>query len=455
VRAQSTPILRATACLLAVSACSEPQPEPVRPTRVVLITLDTLRYDGLPVTASDPVMPEAHAVAGAATSFSRFYATASTTQPTHASVMTGDLPWEHGVTRNGVVLDEKHETVAERFKAHGYETRAVVASFPLHEMFGFAQGFDSYDDDFDETYVQEWEGESTEAGTFFSLSDSVTERALALLDAAEGDRQFFWFHYFDAHDPYGDSGAKPDGPSQLGIQRLLRLALEKSPRLDAKLGQARAAYDRDLGAIDRSLGRLFARLRADADEQGIETHVLITSDHGESFGELGSMGHGKRLTKEQVHVPLVIVSPRVEPGARNDLASSVDVPRTLLSMAGLPHADFAGRDLTSDATGGVGGPVFGMRRTFAEPKAETRTDGSQPIVPDRWFFTLRNDVLLTGNADIVLEGDDAARVWNGEDAELVRGAFASLELLLEAAESGEEILDPDAQARLRALGYGR
>ena len=430
--------------------------EPARPTRVVFITIDTLRYDAF----DDERMPATSALAERGQRFENFFATTSTTQPTHASLFTGLHPWAHGVTRNGAVLDESMLTVAEHLRAAGFETHAVVGSFPLHEMFGFAQGFDTYDDEFDEPYLTQWEGRETEAGMFFSLADSLTDRGLARIDASGGDRQFFWFHYFDCHDPYGDGGGDSgdnasdnggESSKELRIHRLLTLSEEKSPKLARTLERARRLYDRDVGDVDRALSRLFRKLRED--EARFDTHIVLTADHGESFGEKGCLGHGNRVTREQIQVPLVLVSPRLEPGVRQDLASSIDVARTLLALAGVSVSGFGGRDLTLGPA--RGGEVLGMRREFAGVRIEQLTDGTRHRVRDTCFFTVRDGVILSGDGEMVFEEDDLARVITGDQADELRASFGALAVRLESGADAEELLDPEVQESLRKLGYVR
>ena len=92
--------------------------------------------------------------------------------------------------------------------------------------------------------------------------------------------------------------------------------------------------------------------------------MVIAADHGESFGEGGAVAHGLRLTDEQIRVPLVILSPRVAAGVRGDVAGSVDVAATLLSLAGVesPGEPWSGaRDLAPPAAagGGYGGVPLG------------------------------------------------------------------------------------------------
>ena len=437
---------RSTLLALAILATGCGDPSPDAATRVVLVTVDTWRLDGF----TPELMPRTAAFAQRGLVFDQHYAASSVTQPTHASLFTGSAPWVHGVTRNGEVLNEGVTTLAEHLSRQGFSTHGIVASFPLSRRFGFAQGFDEYEDDFDELYVQVWEGEETDGGRFFSLAESVTERALGALDRARGERQFFWFHYFDPHDPYGDAGGGDAAGHAYPIQELLRLAGEGSPEIGRELERARGRYAEDLRALDRSLGRLFDRLAAD--EADFATHVLVTADHGESFGELGALGHGKRLTREQVQVPLVLVSPRVSPGRRGELGGSADVARTLLGAAGLPAGELGGRDLLLEG----GSPsVFGMRRTFAveEPRPELLADGRRRPLPAQWFYVVQAGELFSGNGDQVLREDDLARPVEGARAEELARAFGGLAELARAV-SSTELLDPDTQAALRALGYG-
>ncbi len=217
-----------------------------------------------------------------------------------------------------------------------------MASFPLDARFGFAQGFDRYDDDFTVVAKHNWEGEPVDAGRFFSRADEVTERALDMIDQTEGGRQFFWFHYFDPHDPYGDSVG-----SRIQIGHLEAAGRRGGPDAIELARKARRLYEQDLGALDRSLDRLFMRLAADAGRY--PTAIVFTADHGESFGEYGTVGHGKRVTKSQVHVPLFIVAPGLAPATREDTVGSIDVATTLLALGGAPADDLPGRDLRGPA----------------------------------------------------------------------------------------------------------
>lgn len=434
--ARAAALAGALASLTGVSGCRSEAPAPGL--RVVLITLDTLRYDALVGSAEDPVMPRLRARAATGAVFSRFYAVTPVTQPSHATMFTALQPWEHGLTRNGQNLSGELETLAEAFRDAGFETRAVVASFPMAGRFGFSRGFDAYDDAFTETMMgrESWEDRPNPGGAFFSRADTVTDRALEALEAVRGDRQLFWFHYFDPHAPYGSSRG-----SDFVKWHFFR-RLDAGESADALLAEVRSRYRADVAFLDRELERLLSRL--DEDRDRFETHVMIVSDHGESLGEEGSLGHGFRLSDVEIHVPAIVLSSRVAPGVRTDVAGSIDVAPTLLSLGGLPPWPLGGRDLTlSD----VSTERLGMRGTFRDAMTERRVDGRGHPLPELLFFAVDSrGRVRRGNADGV------TGAASPEASKRLAAAFAELEARLSRSSAAEE-LDPEVEDGLRALGY--
>ena len=414
-----------------------------RPTRIVLITLDTLRYDAVFAgSGRESPMPRLLARAKTGLAFERFYAATSSTQPTHASLFTGLHPWQLGVSRNGLTLGEEHTTVAEGLKAAGFATAAVVASFPVAHRFGFGQGFDAYDEQLTEgSPGQGWEGHGDAEDGFYRLGERVTEVALAQIDRAQGDKQLFWFHYFDAHAPYGDSESGP----RLRPHDLLRLA-RAGVDVRAQVTQARTLYDADAAHLDRWLETLFARLDRDAGR--VDTHVIVTADHGESFGEDGSLAHGRRVTPGQIHVPFFVLSPRVTPGVRRDVAGSVDLPLTVYGLAGLPTRAPGGRDLLAAARGAA---AFGMRRSFAATQREIRIDGKEHALDFNLFYAVGNDGRIhAGNQAEILPGEGSGEP--GAAAQPLQALFGSFERQLEGTERPRSS-DPEVERALKALGY--
>ncbi|MHC4137663.1 MAG: sulfatase [Planctomycetota bacterium] len=419
-------------------ACERGDREPAL--RLVLITLDTLRYDSFAGRGRGGTdMPRTRAWAENAAVFDRFYAASSSTQPTHATLFTGLHPWEHGVASNVAVLSEERVTLAEILRDAGFGTYAAVASFPVHRRFGFAQGFDVYQDEFERGGRGGAWSEATDdaEAPFYSLAQSVTDTAIELLDAARERRQFLWVHYYDPHAPYGNTRER----MALWPWEVLATALGGDP--NAAVALAREFYDADVRFLDAQLDRLLRRLAADEGE--FATHVVLTSDHGEAFGEGGSVGHGKRILPAVVHVPTAIRSARVRPGVRSDVASSVDLAPTLLALAGVERSTPRGRVL-------LGGPAadaeaVGMRRSFEEPYPEIRLDGKTYRVHGPLFYHVdAHGRFVRGNSRRIV---DAAP---DGPSDALRARFRSFEESLAASASPEE-LPPEDRAALEALGY--
>lgn len=428
-----------------------------RPTRVVFITIDTLRLDAF----TEAHMPRTMEFARRGQVFANAFAASSTTQPTHASLLTGLHPWQHGVTRNGLILSDEQRTVAEALREAQFSTSAVVSSAPLRGALGWRQGFEAYEDAFD----QDWADQAEGTGAFYSLARSATDRALAALDEQKAPKQFHWFHFFDPHDPYGDAplqgGASPSSTDDPAIVlSILKYGAEtQNAAVLAFFPKAHEQYLRDVASMDAELGRLYDRLEADADQY--VTHVVFTADHGESFGEQGSIGHGRRVSPEQVRVPLFIVSPRIDAtkiGAddRQDTAGSIDIPRTLLDLAGEGGGPFQGRSLlVADPAAGA----FGMRRTFVNETTEQLLDGSKRPLESALFFAVHRGTHYAGNSSTLRVDDDPARTLNasaGNDPVIghLSVLFGSFESQLSGAIAAESD-DPTVRKALEALGYAR
>jgi arylsulfatase A-like enzyme/tetratricopeptide (TPR) repeat protein len=287
----------ATATLAAVAGCARPAeraaPPPVRPS-LLLVTLDTTRADALAPEADAATTPAFAALAARGVRFTQAYATAPTTLPSHASMLTGLYAGEHGVHENGRRLAESAPLVTERLRELGYATAAFVSGFPLKRPFGLARGFDLYDDEFD-------------AGKTERSSRETTDRALAWLAKAESRPRFLWVHYYDPHEPY-----EPPEP--------FRSRFPEDP------------YQGEVAAMDHDLGRLLAAFEAPGGGRG--TRVLVAADHGEGRGDHGEMLHGNLLYQGVMRVPLVVAGEGLAPGTRNDPVSLRQVRATLLGLAG-------------------------------------------------------------------------------------------------------------------------
>ncbi|MDP6410111.1 MAG: sulfatase [Planctomycetota bacterium] len=312
------------------------------PPSVILITLDTTRPDFLGCYGSENPTPHLDRLAAGGVRFERNYATSAVTPVSHASILTGLTPYQHGLrvlaAPGGYRLPEDVPTLATVFHERGYRTLAVHSSFPVSSTFGFARGFDV----FESLELEMTErpggrkGWNAEAGE--RRSDLTMDLVLEELERTARP-YFLWVHLWDPHDPRLVPPAEwiPDSV----------------PRVETRDGQVgfppgSAIYAAEVRFVDRQLGRLFDHLR----ERGTfeRTLIAVTADHGEGL-EDGLERHGwefhRILYDEQIHVPLLLSGPGIPAGGVvGELNSSVDLFPTLLDYADLAGpAGIEGRSL--------------------------------------------------------------------------------------------------------------
>ncbi|MFH1038013.1 MAG: sulfatase, partial [PVC group bacterium] len=298
----------------------EPRPN------LLLITMDTTRADRLGCYgypgARTPALDD---LAGSGITFHRFFSNVPLTLPSHATIMTGLYPPEHGCRVNGGCrLGDDIQTLAEVFSAHGYRTGAFVAAFVLDRKFGLDRGFDVYDD-YDVPAADDIYDES--AMYRYRRADRVADAVLKWLDEHSGEPFFCWVHFFDPHRPYYFSPAPGEGLS--------------------------GAYDREIAFMDSQIGRLTGFLR----DRGLRgrTVIIALGDHGEGLGDHGEEEHGLLLYNPVMRVPLLISDPFPGgPGKNIDaLLSTVDLFPTILDIFGweIPEG-ISGRSFAPGLTGG-------------------------------------------------------------------------------------------------------
>jgi len=342
-----------------------PPAEAERP-NVLLLVLDTVRGMSLNLYGYPrPTTPELKKLAEQGARFDYAVAPAPWTLPSHGSIFSGRLPREFSTTFR-TPFDDKYPVLAEALAGHGYVTGGFVANiWYCAAGHGLERGFLQYRDYprtvwrvvdasalgrwlFDQTTVRKF------VGWYEMLWRKNAERAvdefLHWEAKPRNGRPFFGFiNFFDAHNPF-----VPPAPfdtmfaSRPGRHYDPRFKMPDFPDLTAdEIEFSRDQYEGAIGYIDRSIGRMLTEL----DRRGVlkNTIVIITSDHGEQFGEHELLGHGNSLYAQVLHVPLLIVYPPKVP-AGSVVAPPVglrDIPTTVLDLAGLPNdRGLQGRSLT-------------------------------------------------------------------------------------------------------------
>ena len=298
--------MRRTALLLVIALCACSRRRP----NVLLVTFDTTRADRVGfVSGKAGTTPTLDALAASGTAFTTAIASQPLTAPSHATILTGQQPFHHGVRNNGAyVLAPAALSLAERLRAAGYSTHAIVASYVLDSRFGLDQGFDSYDDD-----LSAGRGAQREID-----ARHVADKALRWLAQPRKDDQpfFLWLHFYDPHAAY-------------------------APPRDIARAFASDLYAGEIHYADRELGRVIEDLRS---RQLLDdTIVVFTADHGESFGEHGERGHGLFVYDATTRVPLLFSGGAVPRSRRvDDVVRHVDIVPTILDLVGI--RDAAGLD---------------------------------------------------------------------------------------------------------------
>ncbi len=283
---------------------------------VLMITVDTLRADALGSYGNTrAVTPWMDRLAAEGVRFENARAHNVVTLPTHASILTGLYPQEHGVRDNsGFRLPEELPTLATILRKEGYRTGAFVSAFPLDSRFGLDQGFEVYEDNF---------VGSERRPAFFEVERAGPETvalARSWIEANDDRPWFCWVHLYEPHFPY-------DPPEPL------------KSRFSDDL------YLGDVAAVDEALAPLLEPLLKRANSS--QTLVVLTSDHGEALGEHGEATHGIFAYESTLRVPLVLYQGDLfEPRVVLDPVRHIDLLPTILDALGLPVAEgSSGRSL--------------------------------------------------------------------------------------------------------------
>lgn len=284
-----------------------------RPLNILLITIDTLRFDRLSINSDKFVKtPNIDSLAKESFLFKRAFTHDPITLPSHTNILTGTTSLYHGITDNsGFILKKRFLTLAEKLKENNYETGAFVGSYPLDSRFGLNQGFDVYDDNYGTHNVLE---------LFFveRKAEKVIEPALKWISQKKS-KWFCWIHLFDPHQPY----------------------LPPSPY---KEEYSHDLYSGEVAYVDSQLGRLFNYLKESGSYDN--TVIILTADHGEALGEKGEKTHAYFAYNGTIHIPLVLRIPGSGPSVITRNVVTTDIFPTVCDILGIKIPSFIqGRSL--------------------------------------------------------------------------------------------------------------
>lgn len=388
---------------------------------VLLVVLDTVRADHLSAFGYERrTSPTLELLAANGVRFDSARSTAPWTLASHASLFTGKLPHEMSV-RYLSPIDLQSPTIASYLGSKGYSTAGFVANvLYCGRETGLAEGFTHYEDyrlkGLDGLFLAtlaersligvftlfDWVRSELHSdalaplerfvGTYLIQADGfspIRRKDAATINGSflswlsrrrEPKRPFFAFlNYYDAHTPYFPPhesdlrfGLTPS--SQAEQNALLDWEILDKSKMSARLKTlGRDSYDDCIRSLDNQLRVLFSALS----DRGVleNTVVILTADHGEGMGEHGLWVHAESVYLPEVHVPLIVMTPRSHPsrGVVSDVVSLTDIPATVADLTGFAGGSpFPGRSLTRSW---MGKP--------AESTAVSELDAPDPTDPNQ------------------------------------------------------------------------
>jgi choline-sulfatase len=421
-RNRATIALLTTAFVIAGCHRETAVPPPTPRPSILFVTLDTTRADAIGPEATAVSTPSFNALAARGRRYRWAYATVPQTLPSHTSMLTGLYPAGHGVHENARHLSDTQPLLAERLRAAGYRTAAFVSAFALARRFGLARGFDMYDDEQPPGLAERTAKETTDRVIAFLRGSGVGGRGsetppssdtrLPTPDSPTHQPLFLWVHYYDPHYPY-----TPPEP--------FRGRYAKQP------------YYGEVAFMDEQLGRLAA-----AFQQQVKgpVAIVLVGDHGEGLGEHGEQQHGDLLYQATMHVPLVLIGPRVAAGVSESPVSTRRIFHTIL--------DWAGIDATNSLLRGDAEIVAG------EAMKPFLDYGWQPQV---MAVEGHHKAILAGRLEVYdVVADPAERHDLAAGASLSRQARATLQgypVPSMDAQQSDANLNDEERRKLAALGY--
>ena len=393
---------------------------------LLLITLDTTRADHLGCYGyADATTPALDALARSGVRFTRARCNVPLTLPSHATILTGLYPPEHGLRVNGEkTLAKEVTTLAEVFASHGYQTAAFIAAFVLDTKFGLGRGFQTYDQ-----YEIPDAGDIVDDSMMYRYrqGDQVAQAALSWLREHSRRPFFCWVHFFDPHRPY-----------------------YPHPEFDRHYPDS--PYDSEVAFMDLQVNRLIDLLQK---ENLIgKTFIIALGDHGEGLGEHGEVEHGLLLYDSVMRVPLIVSAPGRIPAGQEVAVpvSTIDLFPTILDLFGWePSGHISGRSFGPALLGGSipARPIYGETEF---PLTEYGWSPLKSLTTEEWKYIQAPREELYA----LLEDPEELEDLFPEDPEVaseMKGKLSSVEKEMVIGKASEVKMDDLSRDILASLGY--
>ncbi len=295
-----------------------------RKSNVIIITIDALRADHLSLYGYGyRTSPNIDKFASRALVYQNAFCAIPKTSASLASMLTGLHPTVLKIKPNLGTLREEFFTLAEALKKKGYITGASVFNGNLDRVFGFAQGFDFYDE------VWKRNGNDKEGSAAL-----ITGSAIDFIRKNKNRKFFLWLHYIDPHAPYQPEEKwiprEDKGFDIREVKNKVVVGQGNWVHLDRHpfSGYYISRYDGEIRKVDFYVGKVLEELA----KTGLlkNTMVFISADHGEELGEHNLFfDHGPLPFNSSVRIPMVVYLPWEKPRRVKSPVSLMDISPTI------------------------------------------------------------------------------------------------------------------------------
>ena len=431
---------------------------------VILIVIDALRADHLSCYGYErDTSPSLDTFAARGVLFKNCYTQSSWTKPSVASILTSLYPDRHGTTLHAQALPGELVTLAEILHDEGYLTYGFVANPNLKRIFNFNQGFVYFDDYLmrDKLYygvLRELRRKPPYLLKIFKnhfdthVRDNArlaNRRIFPWLEKYKSENIFMYIHYMDPHSPF-----TPPAPYN-----------EMFPYIEGDKNSITVSlYDGEICFVDAQIGKLIEKLKSLKIYD--KTLIIVTSDHGQAFGEHGDYGHGSTIYQDQLKVPLVVKCPSNFSGAPviDESVRSIDIVPTILDVLRISSAvPLEGNSLLPLMK--TGKSSNGSGNIYIEQNLDNAYILDGIISNNEWKYILTKkselrDIEKTGSEELYNLTEDPYELNNVVQRELdvlkiMRDSLATFKNRLTSPEMipARVKVDPETVRQLRALGY--
>lgn len=413
---------------------------------VILLSIDALRADHLSCYGySRETSPVLDQLAADNIRFENAYSASSHTRESIPSLLTGAYP-DSAITAS---YRRNAESIASVAKRAGLATAGFHSNPFVSRAYGFDDGFDKFDDDL---HLGQHRLIALAQRVFdklrnrhYARGDKINQRAIEWLESLREVEPFFlWNHYMDVHGPYEPVGRyrrhyTNEYVSDRDALSLYKRAIKNPESITEDERKLLIDYyDSEIRYTDECLQEFLESLNGDGTLDN--SLLIITSDHGDAFGEHGYYEHPRYLDDELVHVPLIVAHPDLTPQTVETAVSTTDIAATIAQFLG-------------EGTHGVGESLFGLLDASDDRTVFQQARGEGEDSDIRRFAARTSRESAFAEYDLTTETTSVTTADSDGIREALLAHITDRAGSTHSDDSEESIANEEIEQRLSALGY--